>query len=90
MTSEQQNLWIALRCKQAKGISLQGRGVLDQVFDIEVSKRYPFLIPIFPRCIADIIPIFKNTYMTLYQFSETAYPIPIAKIAKVDTVIPKS
>ena len=42
---------------------------------IEVSKTYPFLVPIFPKCIPDFIPIFKNIYPTLYQFSENGYRI---------------
>ena len=58
--------------------------VLDQILDgdvpaIKVSKTYPFLIPIFRKCIPDPIPIVK-----IAKFDT----VPYTKIAKIDTINP--
>ena len=71
----------------------RGGGILDQPnfgrgSAIEVSKTYPFLIPIFPKCIPDFIPIFQKyipDFIPIFR-KWIPDPIPIVKIAKSDTV----
>ena len=55
---------------------------------IEVSNTYPFLIPIFPKCIPDFIPIYLKYVPDFIPIFRKCIPDPkpIAKIAKTDTV----
>ena len=52
---------------------------------IEVSKTYPFLIPIFPKCIPDFIPIFQKCIPDPIQIVKID-TVPYTKIVKIDTV----
>ena len=66
---------------------------------IEAPKTYPFLIPIFRKCIPDLIPNFRKSIPDFIpNFSKMAYlfvlytkitkidTIPYTKIVKIDTV----